>query len=243
MNTIKLINNDCLSTETLDQIEDDSIDIVFTSPPYNIGGTFSDWKDSKTRQTGAKYKNDPSTDSKTNWTDWIYNFVIKYLEKSKYIFLNLQSLSSNKKQIHELLYKLNDYYCDKIIWNKEMGIPHGANSRVMTATFEEIFIFSKNPTKRVGTKEWFGNVNNLFTMKGNRHNEYAKLHKAMFPVELPKYIFENFVKEGGIVCDPFMGLGSSGIAAQQLNLNFIGIEIDDEYFDIATQRIKLSKKD
>lgn len=236
----KLINGDSLSSTVLNQIEDNSIDIVFTSPPYNLGGSnyFGEWYNSKTKGIGAKYKGEALRDNNPNYANWLVEFVIKWLDKSEYVFLNLQSLSSNKNDIHIMLYLLNDYYCDKIIWNKEMGIPHGKNSRVMTATFEEIFIFSKKPSKRVGTKEWKGNVNNLFTMKGNRHNKYAKLHKAMFPLELPTYIFKNFVKDGGVVADPFMGLGTSGIAANNLNLKFIGVEMDKEYFDIAKDRIQ-----
>ncbi len=236
----KIFNGDSLSPEVLNQIEDNSIDIVFTSPPYNLGKSnyFGKWYNSKTTQTGAKYKGNVEADDRENYDDWLVEFVLKWLDKAEYVFLNLQSLSSNKKDIHSMLYKLNDFYCDKLIWNKEMGIPHGRNSKVMTATFEEIFIFSKKPSKRVGTKEWFGNVNNLFTMKGNRHNPDAKLHKAMFPIELPLYILETFVKEGGTVADPFLGLGTTGRAAKRLGLNFIGVELDKEYFEIAKERIE-----
>ncbi len=235
----KLINGDCLDPNTLKEIPDD-LDVVFTSPPYNLGKNnyFGEWDNSKTTNTGAKYKGEANSDDKQDWDKWIIEFVKTYIHKAEYVFLNLQSLSSNKKDIHKILFHLNDYYCDKIIWNKEMGIPHGKNSRVMTATFEEIFIFSLKPTKRVGTKEWFGNVNNLFTMKGNRHNKLAKLHAAQFPVELPTYIFETYVKENGKVCDPFMGLGNSGVAAKNLGLDYYGVEIDKEYFDTAKERLE-----
>lgn len=235
---MKLFNTDILDKETLSLIPND-IDIVFTSPPYNLGKNnyFGEWHNTKTTNTGAKYRKDGNNDNRDNWCEWLELIVRTYLEKAEYFFLNLQSLSSNKRDINKLIYKLNDVYCDKIIWNKRMGIPHGKNSRVMTATFEEIFIFSKNPTKRVGTREWKGNVNNLFTMHGNRINKFAKIHAALFPPELPEYIFRNFVKKGGKVCDPFMGLGTSGIAAKKLNMEFIGVEIDKSYFDIAKKRI------
>ena len=235
----KLIHGDSLSPEVLNQIQDKSIDIVFTSPPYNLGKSnyFGKWYNLNTTNTGAKYKGNPEVDNKDNYAQWLVEFVIKWLKKAEYVFLNLQSLSSNKKDIHTMLYLLNDYYCDKLIWNKEMGIPHGKNSKVMTATFEEIFIFSKKGNKRVGTKEWFGNVNNHFTMKGNRHNPDAKLHSALFPIELPTYIFKTFVKEGGVVADPFMGLGTSGRAANNLGLDYVGVELDKEYFDISIERI------
>lgn len=233
-----LIKGDSLSNKVLSKIEDDSIDVVFTSPPYNMGNSnfYGKWYSERFEQS-AKYKNDHSVDMKDNYADWLAEFVKSWLDKTKYIFLNLQSLSSNKRDINKALYLLNDFYCDKIIWNKGSGIPHGKNSRVMTPVFEEIFIFSKNPTKRVGTKEWYGNVKNVITLNGNLANEYSKIHKATFPVELPSYIIEKFVKEGGVIADPFMGTGTTGVAAVKNNIHFIGVELDEEYFKISKKRI------
>lgn len=75
-------------------------------------------------------------------------------------------------------------------------------------------------------------------MSGNKGNKYTKIHSVMFPIDLPLYIFSNFVKDEGIVADPFLGLGSSGIAAKMLGLSFIGVELDKEYFEITKKRIK-----
>ena len=236
---MKLINGDVLAQETLDQIPNDC-DIVFTSPPYNLGNSnyFKEWYNENTDNTGAKYKRNVEADHKDDWVDWLEQVVRTYLDKAEYFFLNLQSSSSNKRDINELLYRLNDVYCDKIIWNKENGIPHGRNSRVMTLTFEEIYIFSKTPNRRVGTKEWKGNVKNLFTMPGNQGNKYAKIHKATFPLSLPHYIFDTFVKPGGKVIDCFQGTGTSGVAAKELGLDYYGVELDQEYHKIAKERIK-----
>ena len=67
------------------------------------------------------------------------------------------------------------------------------------------------------------------------------LHDTEKPIELMKTLIENLSQEGNIVIDPFMGIGSTGIAAKQLNRKFIGIEIDNQYFDLAKDRIKIYK--
>ena len=67
----------------------------------------------------------------------------------------------------------------------------------------------------------------------NGHN----LHDTEKPVELMKILIENSSNEGELVLDPFMGIGSSGIASKLLNRNFIGCEINPKYFEIAKNRI------
>ncbi|MGN1339821.1 MAG: DNA methyltransferase, partial [Oscillospiraceae bacterium] len=62
------------------------------------------------------------------------------------------------------------------------------------------------------------------------------------PVELMEYYIANSSKEGDIVLDPFMGAGSTGIAARNLNRKFIGFELDDKYFQTAKDRIEVEQK-
>ena len=71
-------------------------------------------------------------------------------------------------------------------------------------------------------------------MKINGQN----LHDTEKPVELMKVLIENSSIENEVVLDPFMGIGSTGIACKELNRNFIGIELDDKYFEIAKERIE-----
>lgn len=68
-----------------------------------------------------------------------------------------------------------------------------------------------------------------------------KLHPTEKPIELMKYYIANSSIEGDTVCDPFMGAGSTGVASKELKRNFLGIEIDKEYYDIADSRINKVK--
>ena len=73
---------------------------------------------------------------------------------------------------------------------------------------------------------------NIISIKNIRGN---KKHPTEKPVELNKILIENSSNENDVVLDPFMGAGSCGIACKLLNRNFIGIEIDEKYFNIAKE--------
>ena len=67
-----------------------------------------------------------------------------------------------------------------------------------------------------------------------------KSHPTEKPVELMKFYIENSSNTGDVVLDPFMGAGSTGIACMECRRNFIGIEIDERFFEIAEKRLKLN---
>lgn len=71
---------------------------------------------------------------------------------------------------------------------------------------------------------------------GNTKNK-EKLHPCIKPVELMERIIKVSTVEGNVVLDCFMGSGSTGVACKNLNRNFIGIELDEKYFNIAKERI------
>ena len=70
-----------------------------------------------------------------------------------------------------------------------------------------------------------------------KHANGKNLHDTEKPVDLMKILVENSSDEGDVVLDPFMGIGSTGIACKKLNRNFMGIELDEKYFNIAKERI------
>lgn len=68
-----------------------------------------------------------------------------------------------------------------------------------------------------------------------------KLHPTQKPVPLVEYLLSKFSNEGDLIIDPFMGSGTTGVAACNLNRSFIGIELDPEYFKIAQKRIEAAE--
>ena len=101
--------------------------------------------------------------------------------------------------------------------------------------FEYILFFRKGKGIKInhcGTSDIL-NVKNTKTK-----NEYGKnLHDTEKPVELMEILIANSSKEGGVVFDPFMEIGTTGIACHNLNRSFVGVELDKTYFDIAKARI------
>ncbi len=71
-----------------------------------------------------------------------------------------------------------------------------------------------------------------------RNNYEATEHPAVYPVLLPQILADAFTERGQLVCDPFMGSGTTGVACAKLGRKFIGIEIEPKYFDIACRRIE-----
>jgi len=64
-----------------------------------------------------------------------------------------------------------------------------------------------------------------------------RIHPTQKPVVLMEYLIKTYTNEGDLVLDNTMGVGTTGVACKNLNRNFIGIELDEEYFNIATKRI------
>ena len=87
------------------------------------------------------------------------------------------------------------------------------------------------------------NINNMGTYQVLEvPNVDKKTHPSEKPVDLMKILVENSSKLNDVVFDPFMGTGSVGVACMNANRKFIGVELDEKYFEIAKQRIEDSLK-
>ncbi|MEI7554325.1 site-specific DNA-methyltransferase [Candidatus Chlorohelix sp.] len=96
--------------------------------------------------------------------------------------------------------------------------------------------FGKNISKWVDREMAYpDNVLHLATECGN------KSHSAVFPLELPSWFIKLFTQPGDVVLDPFLGSGTSAIAAVQLCRSYVGMEVKSEYVEIANQRLKSTK--
>ena len=115
-----------------------------------------------------------------------------------------------------------------LIWNKTFAIytPNNCGYR-----YEPIlWMFGKEAVKKCG--DIFESYPILFKNQSENEN-----HPTQKPTEIMRHLLENFTNEGDTILDPFMGSGTTGVACVQTGRNFIGIEIDKGYFDIASKRI------
>ncbi len=227
METNKIHCIDCL--EGMRQLPDNFAKLTITSPPYNVGKNHI----YETKQ--KKYEND--ADVKDNYGDWLGERLQEMLRVSETVLLNIQMLSNNKIDVINLQHRFKDKFKDVMIWAKN-GQP-AMEPGVLNSCFEFIFVFSNNkPDKRkfYGV-DFRGTVPNLFQMKSNGGNKYAKIHRALFPIELPELFINNFSKEGDIILDPFSGLGTTALASKKHKRNYIGFEIDPEYVKVTEERL------
>lgn len=243
---IKLLHGDCC--KELLNIPTKSIDCVITSPPYD---------DLRSYNSTVNYElviHELYRVLKSGGVV-VWNVNDRIIDGSK-------SLTSFRQALlfQECGFKVNDV----MIWKKTNPMPQVKQPRYNQA-FEYMFIFSKgkpktfNPImvdcKSAGLK-YKSTCKKITTNKERQYKEFTinrqKIadnifefavaqnkteHPAVFPLELPILHIKSWSNQGDTVLDPFMGSGTTGIACKQLNRNFIGIELDEQYFKIAQERI------
>lgn len=252
---IKLIHGDCL--EEMKNIEDESIDLTVTSPPY----------DNLRNYNGCV----------TNWNSDIWEKVIKQLYRltkkggiAVWVVgdatINGSETGTSFKQTlyaKEIGFNLHD----TMIAKKKNPIPQIKTNRY-TNTFEFMFIFSKgkpvtcNYLLTLCNSSERTDKNKKYQRKKNGNHAFKKIntiknekiltniweydycnggdrvdHPAIFPEQLAYDHILSWSNPDDIVLDPFMGSGTVGKMAKQLNRKFIGIEICEKYYNIAKERI------
>lgn len=219
----KLYNGDCL--EVASKMPDEIVDLVVTDPPYKLvqGGCTNHavkLKGSEVSQlkTGQVFGN-----NSIKFSQWIPE-VYRLLKPDTHCYImcndrNLQELlNDGQKAGFELL--------NVLVWGKSKHSPN----RYYLKNCEFIVMFRKGKAK---------NINNMGTKQLLQiPNVDNKKHPSEKPVDLMKILIENSSNEWDSVLDPFMGSGSTGVACKDLNRNFIGIELDKNYFEIAKKRIE-----
>ncbi len=234
MPNIKLFKGDAI--EILKQQEPKSIDLIFADPPYNLSG-----ENYLTCKSGKIAKcNKGSWDQIEN----IHEFNRKWIEECVRVLKDdgtiwISGTLHNHPSIGVVLKQLNLWIINDIIWFKPNAPPLIQKNRFVPST-ELIWVASKS-------KHYYFNyelavkLNNGKQMR-NLWEIPAERHKTSHPTEKPEKLLERIIligsKEGDTILDPFMGSGTTGVVAKRFNRNFIGIEIDEKYYDIAKKRIE-----
>ena len=217
---VKLYNDDCLNV--LKDIEDNSIDLVVTDPPYEVitGGRNGGVKG---KPSGILTENKQLMKSIPKADLWLSEcFRVMKDGTHIYIMTNTLNLTNYLNIINDVGFKLHNL----LVWNKNNTTPN----RWYMKNCEYVIFARKGFAKPINNPS-SQTVHNFDNIIGN------KKHPTEKPVDLMKLYVENSSQVGDTVLDPFMGVGSTGVACKELNRNFIGVELDDNYFDIATKRI------
>ena len=227
----RLICGDSTDITVIDRLMDGvKADMCFQSPPYNIGKNAQ----LNDRDDDNKYIN--YNDDNPEYRELLTATTENAINNSKYVGINIQMLSGNKKDFVLWLSDFREYLCDIAIWYKDNVAPAMAR-RVMNSAFEFVVFFSKeNQSRAIGTNDFRGTVSNVYQSHIQSGNEYSKIHSATFPVDFAGHFIDCFTNKGDTVLDLFGGSGSTLIACEQLNRRCFMCELDPHYVDVIIQR-------
>ena len=141
----------------------------------------------------------------------------------------------NKQQIRKYIDYFEDknYNTDLLTWHKTNPVPTCSNKYLSDT--EYILFFRESGVKVYGT---YATKKKYYVTPTNKDDKKKYNHPTIKPVEIIKNLIVNSSNENDLVLDCYMGSGTTGVACKELNRRFIGIELDETYFNIAKQRIE-----
>jgi site-specific DNA-methyltransferase (adenine-specific) len=225
--------------EVMKNFPDNSIDLVVTSPPYNLkNSTGNGMKDGRGgKWSSAALINGYDThddnmpyDKYCAWQRDCLQEMYRLIKEDGAIFYNHKWRVQNGliQDRHEIV---GDFPVRQIIiWKRKGGI--NFNRGYFLPTYEVIYLIAKPKFKLVPKASAYGDVWEFTQEQSNKH-------PAPFPVSLIDRIISSTNAE--IILDPFMGSGTTAVVAQGLGRNYIGIEISPKYCDMAEKRIERNK--
>ncbi|MFC1558261.1 DNA-methyltransferase [candidate division KSB1 bacterium] len=238
MCNIILKHGDCINL--LKELPEKSVNLIFADPPYNLSG-----KNHLTVKSGKmvscnKGEWDVIKDIHLFNELWVKECV-RVLKDDGTIWIS--GTLHNHPSIGVLLKKLNLWIINDVIWYKKNGPPLLSKTRLAPST-ELIWIASKS-------KKYFFDYETAKILNGGKQMRNlweinTQRHKTKHPTEKPEPLMERIIllgsKEGDVVLDPFIGSGTTGVISKRLKRNFIGFEINKDYYDIAKNRIGIEKE-
>lgn len=233
----KIYNQDCL--EGLKQLEDNSIDMVLTSPPYNMrtrirNGQYTTRE--KSEHFSKKYKYFSDDLSIEEYYEFHKKVITELLRVSKIVVYNYQIVTGSKEAFFKLVGDFSADIKDIIIWNK--GGQPAMHEKVLNSCYEFVVIFENDGKKgRMINNSYFGRGTQNNIISGFHKQNNVEGHGACFPLDFAKKLISMFSQEDDVILDPFMGSGTTAVAANQLKRNYIGFEISPEYIKIAEERL------
>ena len=223
MKTNLIRNEDSISA--MRNMNEECVDLILTDPPYKtITGGDSNGKNSE-RPKGMlsgnrklfKHQNIKISD----WMPEIYRILKP--GSHAYIFTNALNLTEMLNEANKAGFKLHNL----LVWEKNNCTP----SQFYMKNCEYVLFLRK------GKAKWINDIGGSKTVHQFNNIIGNKTHPCEKPIELLKFYIANSSNTGDIVFDPFIGTGSTMVAAKELERQYLGFELETPYFDIAQERI------
>lgn len=248
----------CKSSEQMAEIADESVSLVVTSPPYNIGVNYGNKHENgrAISSKGVKYEDELSEEKYIEMLRKVFTECKRVLKKNGSIWVNIKNRYKDDAIIPPfwLLDLFKDMYLKNIIiWNFDWG---GSTNKRFAPRYEYVFWFTKNKSDYIfnleGIKipalnyrpdrfksQWKNPTDVWYIQMVSGNYPERTSHPAQYPEELIERIIQVATNEGDIVLDPFIGSGTTARVSKDINRKFIGFDTNPEYIKIAENRLKL----
>ena len=233
----------CSSSEQMRELPDDSVHLMVTSPPYNVG---------------KEYDEDLTLEEYLSSLKRVWTEVYRLLTPGGRACINVANLGRKPyiplhAFIVQQMVELGFLMRGEVIWDKgasaaastAWGSWQSASNPTLRDVHEYILLFSKGSFRRVNSHKRANTITKEEFLKYTRSvwtfgAESARKvgHPAPFPVELPYRLIQLYTYKGEIVLDPFMGSGQTAIAALKAGRHYVGYEIDEAYVQLAERRVR-----
>ena len=223
--------NDCL--QGMKNMDDNIVDVSFTSPPYNDTGTKNeDVANITSSNTHKKYLD---VEYRKDWYEWQCEVIDEMLRVTrKYVLYNVQGLSTTRKDIYKIIGKYANRIHDILIWYKPNGCPTSTPHKISNK-YEMVLILKPDGVKGCDVNSKF--YTNVIVNNINPNKDYAKIHRAVMNKDFCSEIIKEFTQENDIVLDPFMGLGTTALCCMEQNRKFVGFELCETYITEMAKRL------
>ena len=237
----EIYNESCL--DTLKKIPNNFVDVVITSPPYNMNlrirkGEYCSRQIVK--EISTKYEGFADNLPIEEYNKFHSDVLKELLRVSNLVFYNVQIVTGSKRSIFKMIGDFSKNLKDIIIWDKGYAEP-AIQEQVLNRQSELILVFEKDyPISRQFRSAVFkrGTLGDVWKIGRDRKKERGQNHGAVFPEELIKTIIENFSKKNDVIYDPFLGTGTTAVVAKKLGRKYLGSELLKSYYKISQKRLK-----
>ena len=256
MKSIETFTNQIINDKwenVMPQIPDNSVDIIITSPPYNVGLGSNRFKKDKY----DSYDDNMPYEDYLNWMDKLFTECYRTLKVGGRICINIGDGSNGSVPTHaDFTIRMRDKHkfipMTTIVWDKKQigastawGSYQSPSCPSFPTQFEFIIVMAKETTKHegdkskisIGAKEFQKNSRALWSFLPETRMMQEFGHPAMYPEELPHRLIQHLTYEDDIVLDPFSGAGTTCAVAKKLRRRYIGIEMSQKYYDVSLRRL------
>ena len=236
----------CCSSESMQELPDGSVHLMVTSPPYNVG---------------KEYDEDLTLVEYTELLRSVFTETYRVLADGARACVNVANIGRKpyiplNGLVASLMIDIGFLMRGEIIWNKAAsagtscawGSWRSPSNPVLRDVHEYILVFSKqtfgrskgNKTPTISRDDFLSDTKSIWSFPAASAKKYR--HPAPFPIELPRRLINLYTFEEDVVLDPFMGSGSTALAAVATNRQWVGYDTSSEYCDLTRERVSELKQ-